>query len=913
LGGGYIGGNDYNSGPTGTIGYGPGTVTISAMDFDRLTNIAGQVYVQIIQGATLVERYTNASGDLSVSLDPLPIDELTMGYKCGAVRCNKASSAAAYNDYAFVTQTQVDSLDANILMKLMSNAATQGGPLRTPNGGRYRATVTGTVPTSMLASYVYPNPGIQRARPIFLPPTKLRAALVVYAFRDISVISAGLDGILLPANTETSVSICMKEQGTPAWGIRYATKTSLPPNLVAPEILRSLWYWPCATWTTNPGNTAYQMHAYTPGQSLLIWNIGAYANATNFSLSGGIDLFSFPLAVCGLGLQRVAIPATLSNGNWTSDIGTNANFYFDIREDFPGLLGYDPDTATDRRVTVIMNPNLPVDPARRDARLSAWWGSFANGYKIPNRTDSRLGAGWDTRFYRKNAIVATGADYGSNVGMGVTGLALSTLINDPLFTMFSVGYMQSAVGSGSGRMGARNLQYWSGSAATHQMTIVQAGPNSGWTDSEGNVNFAPTETGGPANYAAIGAISRGQFSDTMYSDRTNEGGGGLSMSMAFNPGSLVTVYHVGPFQSNHTVYIADYLNMPNPITPAADAYIYPAPQDSSTPGSGNMNRNGEMMPDRSVDADNRWMTYSSANPNFNGRYYFQINQPGWLNQTARAVHAWQVSVSEPGLFSSDGATATGFYGKASQYQRIISDDGAATVAGATQWLTNADYARGDKPRFLNQGVQVGDSIWFNSRQSSVINCRCRIGAVEANRVRVLTNAQGSSGAGCQNKDGGAITNGCTFSSTGMTGDTEIQYRIFRAAPRGECVIDQNFYGGVSDTNGNGGCKDNTFWTAYGPVSGTGNITILFPRVVKGARTLGGTAGTVPDILDGITSTLGNNPNLMLNWTFSLFAYNTGAVTQGGLGRQFTWNNRDLIKTELLTHQAATDSKYFLYQ
>ncbi|MCK7522452.1 MAG: hypothetical protein MZV64_34640 [Ignavibacteriales bacterium] len=178
-----------------------------------------------------------------------------------------------------------------------------------------------------------------------------------------------------------------------------------------------------------------------------------------------------PIYGCGLGLHGLTVSTALRNGPVADvAIGASADFERDLRENWDNetstgaTLGYNPDTAYNRKYRLTVIPTLPIDPARQAARL----GMLANGttratHRHPNLTDSELDrfgtTAWDQRFYRKGTIIASGGDFGPKIGIGVTGLALNPKIDDAEFTMFMVGYFQSS----SPRLGNRDLRYWSGS------------------------------------------------------------------------------------------------------------------------------------------------------------------------------------------------------------------------------------------------------------------------------------------------------------------------------------------------------------------------------------------------------------------------------------------------------------------
>jgi len=216
----------------------------------------------------------------------------------------------------------------------------------------------------------------------------------------------------------------------------------------------------------------------------------------------------------------------LASGDTFVRLGTNASWTYDLREVWTtpsGPTGYEPDAGADRKVLLAMSGRLPIDPARRDA-------TSAVTYHTAQMTDSSLwpDATWDDRFYRKQTIMVLGGDFGLAYGLGVTGLALTTRIDDTDFTMFATGYLQSV----APKSGVRDLRYWSTAGRTSEVvSIQQAGVNSTWASPAGLPAgfFTDRLGGGAVNYSAIAALVRPSGVSTGSS-------GGLSLSVGgFNP------------------------------------------------------------------------------------------------------------------------------------------------------------------------------------------------------------------------------------------------------------------------------------------------------------------------------------------------------------------------------------------
>jgi hypothetical protein len=862
--GGYVGGNLWDS---ATNKCNSGNVVIRAISAAQNAQIAGKAYVQIIQGNTVDEWFTNASGQVTVPLLCQPIKELTIGYKCGLATCPKVEDGATLgqyrtgntNNFRYMTYRDLDANDIGARLELMTSSLFN----------RWKQRITGTIAENYFTNYIYARPAGPRLRQIFVNPVKLRAAFVLVTLAGIQEAASSLDMLLLAPDYEVSISLCVLPRDNVGAGLAAA----LPPNLVIPELARQTWAGSsaCAAWGTNPGKYYWEYWVYQTNTYKNVWSLGAYANATNFSLSGGIDLFAFPIYVCGLGMRGGTTPGSLV-GDPFLRTGNQAGFRYDLRENWTNNpLGYDPDTAVDRKFLVsIRGRALPLDPARQNATLRYFT------YRVPNISDSELvaDATWDDRFYRKSAVVISGADFGVAAGLGVTGLSLNNKIDDPSFTMFMVGYMQSST---SQRMGNRDLRYWSGSTSnTDTIQTQHAGINSTWTDPSGtNIDFTALVDGGPTNYAVISVLTRGSALDGRSTDTTYEKPD-LAISLGgFAPGSILGVWHIGKVEQagNETIPVNDFLNLPIAQAPGPDEYVYPGPQWSNTiRGSAPQNRNAELWRVPTVGT-------ADAIPRVSGgRYYFQFSRPTFMYASSRAIHTWLVTLSETATYTGfDSVSNRAVVQKLSLKSRVYDDDGYCT---ATNEFNDNDA------RYQNWGVAAGDTLLVESRKYAAQgqNPRRYLITSVPTQTRVVTN--GSWGSANN------LPSGCTT----------VRYRIIRANKRAECIIDGYFGGGPSGY----GCKSNRFWDAQGPAN-TNPIRVYIPAVTSGPRTLHGATGVVPEFWDGIPT------GTQLEWGYDILVFNTGALSTGGLGGPFDWNNWESRKDELSTQHGALDAALVLYQ
>lgn len=678
----------------------------------------------------------------------------------------------------------------------------------------------------------------------------------------------------------------------------------LPPLLVAPEIVRTNWATPCQTFSTNPGKTQFLVWNWVPGQTLPLCVIGAYANASNFSLatiSGGLNLFVFPIYVGGVGYHTIAPLATWTNP--TSDLTLHMGdlgFEIDMREVWvaPDLNapGYKPpeDGGIDKRITVSVQPILPIDPARRDALISSDTAWYVTGYRVPNASDSQLtskwgttygvgAATWDDRMLRNSGIIGTGAFTGFNTGIAIFGLQLNMEIDDKNFTTFEVGYLASAAQGEDGvKVGSARWMYWSNSTVDterfgREMTFVPSTVTRDttipWTQ--------PTESGGPTNYAALVAFLRGLTINSPNHTPISTAGTGTGEDMGLHgtgtssyqeDGLGLKVAHVGPINSWTTTIIANgnstkaifverLLNLPEAISPVPDTYYYPAPQWTSTVrASQPTNRNGELR---------RVFTYTAAN-----KY---IQRGGPLNRKYvkfRVPTFVPAQTTGPDMFLSVLSTM----GQGESLKHAPHDtDGTNTAANV---MTDTDA------RFLEWGVAPGDLLYQNRGGTTY-------GPLTITAVTQTT---------------------VTFSGTGFaSGRTYIEYWIDRntATAKGECLIDQ-WYGGDSYRKGGGGCKNIQFWQAMGPIpAGATSVTVYIPNITPGAATLNGVTGVIPDLWEGIpTDEHWNNawyhqPRLL--WTISVMNINSASATVGGLGGPLNWNNMNFWSTEFAIIELGTDS------
>jgi hypothetical protein len=862
--GGYVGGLNWDS---TTARCSDGTATITAVDADFNTYIPGKVYVQYAQGATVREYYASAAnGAVTVPVNCQPIDYLSLSYKCGKAHCDKVEEGATVGqwkvantrNYRYLTFTN---LDATLMTERM---ARMGGA----EFGRWKSRVTGTIDETYFTSYIYGPPtgfANSRLRSLFANPVHLRAGFALATLHGIQSIANDLDALLLAPDYEVSSSICLLARNNVGLPIAAA----LPPNLLLPELRRTTWTGAaaCSTFTANPGIYRFEYWTFNPGVHENIWTLGAYVNAATFSVSSGIDLFGFPIHACGMGMYGVTAPADLT-GDPINAIGANAGWRYDLRESWGAFtgLGYDPDAGVDRKILYSVYGNLPPDPARAGATL--WKGL----YRLPQMTDSALGTGWDSRFYRKNVGIVGGADFGLAAGIGITGLTLDTLIDDNQFTVFMQGYIQS---TSTNKLGNRNVRPWStGTGQTQTISIMQGGVNSTWTDPSGtNIDWTAVESGGPTNYAAIAVITRGSLTDGRSSDPDLQVAYGLFPRRAYAPGSLVGVWHVGPSEGAGTqnISIDDFLNLPTTLTQLRDEYRYPAPQWANTiGGSRPCNRNGELWLIQTAGSGDAIPKRLSDN-----RYYFQFTRPTMTYATSRTIHQWRVSLDETADFTG--------YGGVSNHQLVPKFSIKSRVEGTHGTTSGANFFQDQYARFISQGVVAGDQLWINSRRYNVLDRRVTITALTDNSTLVT-----------------AVTWGTT--GTLPADAVKVRYRVIRATPKGECIIDEYDGGGPDGYT----CKSNTFWTATGPAT-SADIRVYVPAVTEGARTLNGVTGFVPGFWEGLTN--GDE----LKWTYSIMVYNTGAAMGGGLGGAWDWNNWDTRKEELSTQHAASDSARVIRQ
>ena len=872
--GGYIGGVTYDSQSLST---GPGNIYITVINTTTNEPVYGKVYVRIVQGTTVSDYFTSpASGSLTVTLDPLPIDELTLGYKCGKGRCDKFDPADAYNDFQYITYHDVDASDLVVPLPLMPGAQYR----------RHKATIKGSLVSGYFDTYIYPQKDYH-ARKLLEPPVRTKAAIVTFTMEDLYELDKGLDAILMTPDREVSLSFCLTDTATV---FDYVIKAALPPNVVVPEIRRQNWTAPCQSWGSNPGVYDYELYAWTPGEYKMMWSVGAYVNAANLNLSGSFDLFAFPLYMTNLGIKGITIPPALKNGDTVIDIGNDLTWSMDIRESWDReltqsdsgavLLGHDPDLSLDRKVITAINGNLPVDPARRDAQLRS------GTYKVPNISDMELetkfgGAAFDDRFYRKNLIIATGGDFGGHTGLGITGLALHSKIDDVEFTTFQVGYIRSA---STPIIGHRDLRYWALSASDSEVVSMQhAGPASSWgvhTGFDGTtIDFTAREYGGPVNYTAVVALTRGQFLDTPLSD-PSMAPNSVVPGLEYNPGTIVSTWHIGPLEDwgNEIMRADEFLRLPEAISPPPDQYMYPGPQWSGTVGNSTpRNRNGELWRDRTVDTLDS--IQSDASDAW-GRLYFEFVSRGTMMEGNTAkTHSWINTLSESPITTLDGSTMSGWYAKRSARSKVESKYGNAYSGGYLQDIhPNRPYGG---PHFISQGVKAGDVLFIDSRKHDVLSSTCDI-------IDVISES--------------TIVTNCDWTNMNLLNDVDIRYKVLRQQAEGECLIDQSYGGGPSGYN----CKSNTFWQAMGPMDGK-TVRVHLPDISPGYTVLNGTTGHIPDIMDGLTG------GSQLTWHFGVRVYNTDSWILGGLGGDFDWNNQDFSVTGKAQKFNSSDESYILYQ
>jgi len=922
---GYIGSLTYDSDEGGLA---PSAVILTAVSAEEAGPILGKVYVQVIQGTATREFFTNPlNGSVAMYLPPVPIDEITLGYKCGLQRCESLLhppnqkvnpvKSAYYSDYQFKTWTNVDASRLVLPLPLMDGAWF----------GRNKAIISGTISTTAFANYVGPRQGADSVRvgALLRPPVRLRAGVIIMTFKDTSAIAGGLDALLLTPDYMTSLAICMDT----ASNIKTGLAASVPVNFLVPELIRKNWTTPCSAFTTNESQTSYQVWSWTPGEWRVVWTLGAYVNASNFSLSGNLDLFGLPIYVSAVGMQGIGINPALRTAPYNYSINLQADLSRDYREMWTNdtsvgtALGYDPDPSVDRKVLLEIDPGaLPIDPARLNARTTLV-------YRHPNLTDSELNTKFgiddqDLHFYRKGILIASGADFGPQIGMGITGLALNPKIDDAEFTMFQVGYFQSVTGQ---RMGYRDLRPWNTATADSEIVSIQhAGssslwPDVVWTDAWGThtLDYSATDTGGPVNYAAIIALSRGGFVENCTSDLSTDPSTSVSISTYFNPGSLVSVWHIGdPIATgNEVVAAVDFLNLPAAISPVPNEYVYPAPQWSNTVNASNpVNRNGEMWPDRTVDTLTGKNSLQKEMYKGFERYYVEFTRTGMYRNTAKsAPDLWTTSLAESGIKTLDGATIIGFTGKRSAKSRIgtLKGMGVGTTGGVFRDVIDvigqvtAPKVPYRLQRFTQVGINPGDSVKIKSFKA---RCETRLYVLSVvNDTDLILSVDGvtpvtwTSVGGAETRDPRTLA----AKTCNLSNANHLRYYVIRRDWRGECKIDD--WNAGADR---GGCKDSTFWGAEGAGVGSGNIRVHVPKVVStpGLYTAtDGSTGIVPDLWDGLESFHGTQ----LSWSYSVVIYNSGAVTAGGMGRKFNFNNRDMIFEDPKQIQTSSDSKWVYYQ
>jgi len=313
--------------------------------------------------------------------------------------------------------------------------------------------------------------------------------------------------------------------------------------------------------------------------------------------------------------------------------------------------------------------------------------------------------------------------------------------------------------------------------------------------------------------------------------------------------------------------------MPTAVAPGPDLYIYPAPQWADTlVASSAVNRNSELWRVRTVDVSGG----SDDLPWDGSRYYFEFTRPTFTYATTRAVHTWSVTLAESATWTGpDGPSAVGMREKDSAKTKVVGTNGVC--AGANTFMASGE-------KFITQGVAVGDTLWINSRKEGVMNYRYSITGVLGQTTLTLDEDFGM----------GGLDPGCSG----------VAFRVIRANPSGECMIDELFGGGPGGYD----CKTNSFWKIRGPVIGAGNITAHIPNLVPGPATFYGESGVIPNLWDGMS--LGGSAQL--EWTMSVIVYNT-SMELWGLGGPFDWNNHDIAGVDLLTEQASMETFMCYYQ
>ena len=396
-----------------------------------------------------------------------------------------------------------------------------------------------------------------------------------------------------------------------------------------------------------------------------------------------------------------------------------------------------------------------------------------------------------------------------------------------------------------------------------------------------------TENGGPVNYAALVVLFRGlsitspkvtPIGTSGASTGWNLGQHGISSTYS-ESGLSLRVQHVGPIQSWTTtimsaattkaIFIERLMGLPAGINPVADTYYYPAPQWSGTQGASlPVNRNGELR---------QLFTYSTAGgvkviqrgtyaPGGVARKYLKFSVPSF-------VPAWPGHT--PDLFLTSLSTnGQGQSAKAGAHNT----DGTETI-GTPNTLTDL------KARFLEWGVATGDTVWLKKGETTY-------GSFAVSAVPSQTQIQFT---------GSSFGNGTNF----------IAYHVRRAAPRGECLVDQ-WYGAGSYLENNGGCKAVSLWQAMGPIpSGATSVTVTIPNITPGANTFNGVAGTVPDFWEGIPSDPRWNNAWYhppkLTWSFSVLNMNSAAASLGGLGARLNWDNMNFWAADFAVIHLGADS------
>ncbi|OGP60448.1 MAG: hypothetical protein A2V67_11830 [Deltaproteobacteria bacterium RBG_13_61_14] len=866
FGGGYIGANTYDR----STGVDPGSLKVQLVDWDTRAATTGKAYVQRIQNAVTYQNFTTLAGllNLASGVPGYPLAELTVGLKCGATRCPD-TMAAQYNNYMYKSWHDVDARDIILTMELMPSAKgvappSEINPALFP-GDRYRRYVlklTGTL-TPAEMNTIYPGPTSLTARVILAPPVHLRAGFILMALKGTANIN--MDYLLMGTDDNISIALCLVESGNMGLGLEFA----LPPNLVTPEIYRTYWWQACATWTANPGKTDWKSYYWTsqPSERRVMMVFGVYANASNFSLAGGLDLFQFPMYVCWLGTQSITVPANILTGDRTLTV--NLRREWDLREQVDGFTPTDPDPLLDRRTQFLVGPALPVDPAREQAALQfSWIRRVANASDSELQQKGLVPAGtWDKRFVRNSITSLMGVDSGWSTGMIVFGLQLNTRINDHEWTSFAMAYMQSTTPRG----GNRDLRYWSGHTAdSEESTRILNSIDSRWTDPD--FSTQPLERGGPTNYAAIFIMMRGGMLEQKMAARDK-----VARTIT-NPGTIISVVHAGPMGFNtvdyyqggtaHLIAVNEFMNVPRAISPTPEGYQFPGPQWTSytadPDGYYTNNRNSEL---ERVLTGGGLIATDSASGN---RRYFEFTSPSTLKNASRKAHQWKMTVAEPGMtFGMD---------KWSAKKPVQDSDGVCANTSPGTLNDNLDIAY-NPARFKTQGVRSGDALRI--MKCTTTGCTVRTYTVQS----ALSETQIQITADWLGADSGLGSR--RYFVWRRTGATPLDRK------KGECVIDQWFGGGPGDY----ACKSNTFMQIEGAVKSFANIRVHIPALTPGYATLSGTTGYIPDLYEGIDPTGTLTPKAkQLEWAVSMSAMNTGLAMYGGLGG-FDWNNQDFVRVE----------------